>query len=89
MIQKVESQSYKLDLPSHLEIHFIFHPSLFQPYNQDEEDPIRGESHRAPVTNVISFDKEVDDILADRAIHKRGLPNCIEYDVCWKGQPDT
>ena len=89
VIQKVGTRSYKRNLQSHLKVHLVFHVSLLKTYNKDEEDPSRSESHRAIVTNVISFDKEVEEILVDKVIHRRGSPNWTEYYVRWKGQPDT
>ncbi|GAA0147441.1 hypothetical protein LIER_07140 [Lithospermum erythrorhizon] len=89
VVQKVGTRSYKLALPPHLKIHPVFHVSLLKPYHRDKEDPSRSESHRAPIANVVSYDKEVDEILADRVIHKRGTPNWTEYYVRWKGLPDS
>ncbi|VFQ66115.1 unnamed protein product [Cuscuta campestris] len=40
--------AYRLTLPSHLEMHLVFHVSLLKPFNEDKDDPSRGESKRAP-----------------------------------------
>ena len=89
VLEKVGTRSYKIELPSDLKIHPVFHVSLLKTYNRDEEDPSRSKSHRAPVANMVSYDKEVDEILADRTVRKRGLPNWTEYYVRWKGLPDS
>ncbi|KAL4572161.1 hypothetical protein LXL04_018930 [Taraxacum kok-saghyz] len=89
VIEKVGTRSYKLDLPSYLKIHPVFHVSLLKSYNRDLEDTSRNESHRAPVANIVSFEKEVEEILSDRVMHKRGTPKWTEYYVKWKGLPDS
>ncbi|KAK0583482.1 hypothetical protein LWI29_037430 [Acer saccharum] len=53
------------------------------------KDLSRDESKRAPITVVTAFDKDVEYILADRVIQKRGVPNYTEYLVKWKGLPDS
>ncbi|KAG8382501.1 hypothetical protein BUALT_Bualt05G0083800 [Buddleja alternifolia] len=59
VVAKVGKVSYRLDLPSTLKIHSVFHVSMLRPYQEDEEDPSRGESHRAPPVVTKSFDKEM------------------------------
>ena len=86
--KRVGKVSYQLELPPKLKIHPVFHVSLLKPYYTDMEDPSRGESTRAPTSITTSFDKEVDTILAQRIIPKRGK-RCMEYLVKWKGQPDS
>ena len=52
------------------------------------KDPNRGESSRAPIFTTVSFDKEVESILAHRVVPRRGvIPSSIEYLVKWKGHP--
>jgi hypothetical protein len=81
--------SYKVELPPKLKIHPVFHVSNLKPYRGDKDDAERGESSRAPVAIVGSFDKEVEEIVADRTIRKRGVPRHEEYLVRWRGLPDS
>nr|GEX70831.1 hypothetical protein [Tanacetum cinerariifolium] len=46
-----------------------------KPYHGDEEDPERRVSKRAPTTVVTSYDREVEEILSDRTIRRRGVPS--------------
>ncbi|KAL6225755.1 hypothetical protein ACLB2K_004604 [Fragaria x ananassa] len=62
---------------------------MLKPFHEDEEHPSRIVSYRAPIEVVTSFNKEVDEILADRVIHRRGVPSYKEYLIKWKGLPDT
>ncbi|KAJ4699844.1 Ty3/gypsy retrotransposon protein [Melia azedarach] len=89
IVKKVGKVSYRVLLPPKLKIHPVFHVSMLKPYHGDEEDPSRGESKRAPTAVVTSFDKEVECILADRRVRKRGVPNYNEYFVKWKGLPES
>ncbi|KAI5652974.1 hypothetical protein M9H77_30161 [Catharanthus roseus] len=89
VLKRVGKVSYKLQLPSKLRIHPVFHVSLLKPYHEDMEDPTRGESKRAPTAVVTSFDKEVEAMLADRHIRKRGVPSYREYLVKWKNLPES
>ncbi|KAK2646641.1 hypothetical protein Ddye_021836, partial [Dipteronia dyeriana] len=59
------------------------------PYHAYTEDPSRGESKWAPTTVVTVFDEDVECILADRVIRRRGIPNYKEYLVKWKNLPDS
>lgn len=81
--------SYQVQLPAHLKIHPVFHASYLKPYHEDMEDPDRGVSTRTPMAVATSFDKEVDSILADRTVRRRGVPPYMEYLVKWKDQPDS
>ena len=89
VLKKVGKVSYKLQLPPKLKIYLVFHVSMLKPYHGDKEDMSRGESKRAPTAVVTSFDKEVDSILADRVIRRRGVPSYREYLVKWKNAPDV
>ncbi|RVW12104.1 Transposon Tf2-8 polyprotein [Vitis vinifera] len=86
MVGKV---SYKVELPPRLKIHLVFHVSYLKPYHEDKDDPSRGLSKRAPTAVVTSYDKEVEHIIADRIIRRRGMPPATEYLVKWKGLPES
>ncbi|KAH9619215.1 hypothetical protein KSS87_003192, partial [Heliosperma pusillum] len=89
VIKRIGKVSYRVELPPKLKIHPVFHVSMFKPYHGDEVDPSQGESQRAPTAVVTSYDKEVETILADRVIRKRGVPRQREFLIKWKGQPDS
>ncbi|KAK9664850.1 hypothetical protein RND81_14G073600, partial [Saponaria officinalis] len=89
ILNKVGKVSYKVKLPPKLKIHPVFHVSMLKPYHKDTEDPSRGETHRAPTAVVTSFEREVERIMADRVIRKRGIPSYRELLVQWKGVPEN
>lgn len=87
--KKVGNVSYQVELPPQLKIHPVFHVSFLKPYHGDQEDPNRSQSHRAPPAMVTSFDREVEEIMADRVIRQRGIPSYTEFLIKWKGLPET
>ncbi|KAM7485714.1 hypothetical protein LguiA_001723 [Lonicera macranthoides] len=89
VIAKVGKVSYRLDLPSTLKIHPVFHVSMLKPYHEDVEDPSRSESQRAPPIVTKSFDKEVEEVLATREVRRRGVPPCKQFLIKWKGLPES
>lgn len=89
IVKKVGKVSYQLKLPSKLKIHPVFHASYLKPYHEDVEDPSRGVSKRAPTAMTTEFDKDVDYIIADRRIRRRGVPPYTEYLVKWKNLPES
>ncbi|CAM8878010.1 unnamed protein product [Rhodiola kirilowii] len=89
VIKPVGKVSYKLNLPPKLKIHPVFHASMLKPYHEDLGKSSRGVSHRAPTAVITSYDKEVDEILADRTVRRSGIPSYKEYLVKWKGLPDS
>ena len=88
--KRIGKLAYRLTLPSHLEMHPVFHVSLLKPFHEDEDDPSRGESKRAPTAITTVPEREVEEILAHRVIPRRGShPSYVEYLVKWKGAPDS
>nr|GEU63908.1 hypothetical protein CTI12_AA187700 [Tanacetum cinerariifolium] len=73
VIGRVGKVSYQVQLSPKLKIHLVFHVSFLKPYHGDEEDPERGVSKRAPTTVVTSYDRDVEGILSDRTIRRRGV----------------
>ncbi|KAL7090233.1 hypothetical protein ACP275_12G027500 [Erythranthe tilingii] len=91
VIAKVGKVLYRLELPSSLKIHPVFHVSMLKPYHEDKEDPSRGESHRAPPTPIMtkSYDKEIEKVLGRQLKRRRGVPPSIQYLIKWKGLPES
>ncbi|KAH9752509.1 Endonuclease [Citrus sinensis] len=89
VVRHVGNVSYQLQLPPRLKIHPVFHVSLLKPYHEDMGEPSRGESRRAPTAVVTAFDKDVDYIIADRMVSRRGVPAHSEYLVKWKKLPEN
>nr|GEW78019.1 2-(3-amino-3-carboxypropyl)histidine synthase subunit 2-like [Tanacetum cinerariifolium] len=49
----------------------------------------RGVSKRAPTAVVTSYDREVEEILSNRTIRRRGVPSYKEYLIKWRDLPDS
>lgn len=75
----IDNISYKIQLPSHIKIHLIFHLSMLKPYHEDVEDTVRSDSSREPLLMKMSFNREVDKMLADKVIQHRGVPPITQY----------
>lgn len=65
LLSQVGKVPYKLHLPPKLKVHPIFHASILKPYHEDVKDLSKGVSKRTPTIVITSFDKELDEILAD------------------------
>ncbi|KAM1189761.1 hypothetical protein ACFX2J_025401 [Malus domestica] len=87
IIKKVGKAAYVVELPPRLKFHPVFHVSNLKPYHADDEEPSRGESHRAPPLMTEAFDKEVENIEAKRVVVRPRQPKHVEYFVKWKGLP--
>ncbi|QHO12869.1 Solanesyl diphosphate synthase 2 [Arachis hypogaea] len=61
--------------------------SILKPYHGDQEEPSRGDSSHAPSGLIRSFDKKIEEILANRIVRRIGVPPSIQYLIKWKGLP--
>nr|GEW67086.1 hypothetical protein CTI12_AA187700 [Tanacetum cinerariifolium] len=89
VIGRIGKVSYRVQLSPKLKIHLVFHVSFLKPYHGDEEEPERGVSKRVPTAVVTSYDWEVEEILSDRTIRRRGVPIYKEYLIKWCDLPDS
>ncbi|KAG8367350.1 hypothetical protein BUALT_Bualt16G0063000 [Buddleja alternifolia] len=89
VVAKVGKVSFQLDLPSTLKIHPVFHVSMLRPYQEDEEDLSRGESHQAPPVVTKSFDKEIEEVLSHKVVRRQGVKPTTHYFIKWKGLPES
>nr|GEW18465.1 hypothetical protein CTI12_AA187700 [Tanacetum cinerariifolium] len=89
VIGRVGKVSYRVQLPPKLKIYPVFHVSFLKPYHGDEEDQGRGVSKQAPTPVVTSYDREVEEILSDRTVRRRGVPSYKEYLIKWPDLPDS
>ena len=89
VVKRVGKVAYKLDMPPKLRVHPVFHVSMLKPFHEDEGDPGRTESKRAPLGARASYEKEVHRIIADRKVRRKNYQRRQEYMVRWKGLPDS
>jgi len=79
IIQKVSSHAYKLDLPTLMKIHSVFHISLLEPASTD---PLPGQIQPPPLSVIIEDEPkwEVEEILDSRIVGKT-----LQYLAHWVG----
>lgn len=82
IVQRVGNIPYQLRLLPRLKIHLVFHVSVLKPYHEDMKDPCNGESGRAPTAIVTTFNKDLECILVDRAIQRRGV--LLNSEASWE-----
>ncbi|KAA0034910.1 hypothetical protein E6C27_scaffold103G00400 [Cucumis melo var. makuwa] len=84
ILERVGKAAYRLELPSKLKSHNVFHVSMLKPFPEDIGDLSVTETTNAPRGVVTKFDKKIKEILAERKIRKRVVPNYIEYLIVWE-----
>ena len=62
---------------------------MLKPYHKDTEDSDRRKSSRAPARIRMEFEKEAEEIIADRMVREANNHPKLEYFVKWKGLPDS
>ena len=88
IIAKISAVAYKLELPSTMKIHPVFHVSLLKRYtpNNDNLFPDRQIIPPAPILVNDTEEFEVEEIL-DQRITKQGNRSTPQYLIKWKGYP--
>jgi len=83
--KKISSVAYRLDLPTTLKIHNVFHLDLLSPYNETAQ---YGPAFVPPPPDLINGqeEQEVEAILNKR---KRSGSGTTQYLVKWKGFPSS
>jgi hypothetical protein len=80
------STNCKLDLPSSMKVHPVFHNSLLKPY---KETQAHGPNFDRPPPEIIAGEEghyEIEKILAERPTRNR---KSTQYLVKWKGYPES
>ena len=79
--EKVNSRSYRLDLPRSMKVHPVFHVSLLERF-QPDAIPGRAPKPQPPLVIAGEEEYEVETILDSRM--RRGR---LQYHIHWKGYP--
>ena len=77
---KISSTSYRLDLPSTLKIHPVFHVSMLKPYQQSEEF-----NHKVLPQPIIISESNKAKYKVKQILDKRLIYNKTQYLVKWLG----
>jgi len=77
--KRVRNVAYRVQLPPTVKYHLVFHVSMLKPYHKDTEDPDREKSRQAPTKIRMEFDKEAEEIIADRTVREANNHPRLEY----------
>jgi hypothetical protein len=83
VVQKLSDLNYKLDLPSTLPIHPVFHINLLYPY---KTDPIEGRTPEPPPPIQIEGEEEYE---VEEIIDARLWRNQKQYLIKWRDYPES
>jgi hypothetical protein len=83
IMEKIGAVAYRLDLPSSMKIHNIFHVDLLLPYKETEA---YGPAYMRPPPDLIEGEEEYEIELI-RDMRKRGQQK--QYLVHWQGYPNS
>ncbi|GMP96988.1 hypothetical protein CsSME_00045408 [Camellia sinensis var. sinensis] len=86
ILKRIGKCAYKIDAPSWLKVHPVFHVSYLKPYYPDKEDPTRNEQKRQTIT-AKAGKRSIESILADR-VKMVSKKQQRQYLVKWKGLGD-
>ena len=81
--QKISGVAYRLELPTYLKVHNVFHIDLLTPYKETEQ---YGPSFSPPPPDLIDGEEE-QEIEAILDMRQRG--NTRQYLIKWKGFPSS
>jgi hypothetical protein len=81
IVERIGLQAYRLELPTTMKIHDVFHVSLLEPAKQNVI-PDRTQPPPLPVELESVTEYEVEDILDSRVRHRK-----LQYLVKWVGYP--